>query len=56
MAHVTDSANEPRPGDALAAMAEPLRERIIEERIGREEGQACLDVLSRGLPDLRHNQ
>ena len=38
MAPVTDPANEPAPGDALAAMAEPLRERIIEERIGREEG------------------
>ena len=38
MAPVTDPANEPAPGDALAAMAGPLRERIIEERIGREEG------------------
>lgn len=38
MAPVTDPANEPAPGDALAAMAGPLRERIIEDRIGREEG------------------
>ena len=38
MAPVTDPANEPAPGDALAAMAEPLRERIIEEHIGREQG------------------
>ena len=38
MAPVTDPANEPAPGDALAVMAEPLRERIIEERIGREDG------------------
>ena len=37
MAPVTDPANEPRPGDALAAMAEPLRDRVIEDRIKQEE-------------------
>ena len=37
MAPVTDPANEPAPGDALAAMAEPLRDRVIEDRIKREE-------------------
>ena len=55
MAPVTDPANEPAPGDALAAMAEPLRERIIEERIGREEGPGLplfddLDIFEE--PDL----
>ena len=42
MAPVTDPANEPRPGDALAAMAGPLRDRVIEERIEREEDALLL--------------
>ena len=42
MAPVTDPANEPGPGDALAAMAGPLRDRVIEDRIEQEEEDGLL--------------
>ncbi len=42
MAPVTDPANEPRPGDALAAMAEPLRDRVIDGCIENEQDESLL--------------
>ena len=37
MAPVTDPANEPRPGDALAAMAGPHHDRVIDGCIENEQ-------------------
>ncbi len=42
MAPVTDPANEPGPGDALAAMAGPLRDRVIDGCIENEEDESPL--------------
>ena len=40
MAPVTDPANEPGPGDALAAMAGPLRDRVIDGCIENEQDES----------------
>ena len=42
MAPVTDPANEPRPGDALAAMAGSHRDRVIEGCIENEQDESLL--------------
>ena len=42
MAPVTDPANEPGPGDALAAMAGPHRDRVIEGCIENGEDESLL--------------
>ena len=42
MAPVTDPANEPRPGDALAAMAGPHHDRVIDGCIENEQDESPL--------------
>ena len=42
MAPVTDPANEPGPGDALAAMAGPHRDRVIDGCIENGQDESLL--------------